>query len=65
MNNPDHISESSETIFWIEILKFFDADPGWKKFQIRNTGTKIRYLDKEVVTAWHILHDVSLDLLVL
>jgi hypothetical protein len=34
MNNPDHISESLETIFWVKILKFFDADPGsgWKKF---------------------------------
>jgi hypothetical protein len=32
MNNPDHISESLETIFLITILKFFDADPGWKKF---------------------------------
>jgi hypothetical protein len=33
MNNPDHISESLETIFWLKyILKFFDADPGWKKF---------------------------------
>jgi hypothetical protein len=32
MNNPDHISESVETIFWVKILKFFDADPGWKKF---------------------------------
>jgi hypothetical protein len=21
-----------ETIFWVKILKFFDADPGWKKF---------------------------------
>jgi hypothetical protein len=33
MNNPDHISESSETIFWVKILKFFEArirDPGWK-----------------------------------
>jgi hypothetical protein len=30
MNNPDHISESLETIF---VLKyFFDADLGWKKF---------------------------------
>jgi hypothetical protein len=29
---PDHISESLETIFWVKILKFFDADPGWKKF---------------------------------
>jgi hypothetical protein len=28
MNNPDHIFESLETIFWVKILKFFDADPG-------------------------------------
>jgi hypothetical protein len=28
MNNPDHISQSLETIFWVKILKFFDADPG-------------------------------------
>jgi hypothetical protein len=26
MNIADHISESLETIFWAEILKFFDAD---------------------------------------
>jgi hypothetical protein len=32
MNNPDHISESLETIFWVRILKFFEEDPGWKKF---------------------------------
>jgi hypothetical protein len=32
MNNPDHISESFETIFGVKILKFFEADPGWKKF---------------------------------
>ncbi len=42
MNILDPISESQETIFWVEILKFFDAepdpgmfltlDPGWKKF---------------------------------
>jgi hypothetical protein len=54
MNNPDHISESLETIFWVKIYKFFDTDPGWKKLgsemekvqirdpgqtsQIRNTG---------------------------
>ncbi len=30
-NNLDHISESLETIFGVKILKFFDADPGWKK----------------------------------
>ncbi len=29
MINSDHISESLETNFWI---KFFGADPGWKKF---------------------------------
>ncbi len=28
MNNPDHISESLETNFSVNILKFFDADPG-------------------------------------
>jgi hypothetical protein len=27
MNNLDHISESLETIFWVKILKFLDADP--------------------------------------
>jgi hypothetical protein len=26
MNIPDHISESLETISWVKILKFFDAD---------------------------------------
>jgi hypothetical protein len=25
MNILDHISESLETIFWVKILKFFDA----------------------------------------
>ena len=47
MNIPGHISESLETIFWVKILKFFDADadPGiflaldseWLS-RIRNTG---------------------------
>ncbi len=32
MINPDNISESLETIFWVKILKSFDADPEWKKF---------------------------------
>ncbi len=27
MNIPDNISESLETIFWVKILKFFDAYP--------------------------------------
>jgi hypothetical protein len=46
MNNPDHISESLETIFWVKMLKFFDVDPGsgmensdpGKNIPIRNTG---------------------------
>jgi hypothetical protein len=45
MNISDHISENLETIFWVKILKFLDADPdpdpgifltrdpGWKKFR--------------------------------
>jgi hypothetical protein len=36
MNNPDHISYSLETIFWVEILKFFDADPGSVMEKIRS-----------------------------
>jgi hypothetical protein len=38
MNNPNHISESLETIFWVKILKFFDADPGsgMEKIRIRD-----------------------------
>jgi hypothetical protein len=27
-DNPVHISESLETIFWVKIQKFFYADPG-------------------------------------
>jgi hypothetical protein len=32
MNNLDNISESLKNYFWVKILKFFDKDPGWKKF---------------------------------
>jgi hypothetical protein len=32
MKNPVHILESLKTIFWVKVLKFFDADPEWKKF---------------------------------
>jgi hypothetical protein len=50
MNIPDHVSERLETIFWVKILKVFDAhpdsgsgtllnlDPGWKKL---GSGTNI------------------------
>jgi hypothetical protein len=36
MHNPDHISESLETVFWVKILEFLDADPGSRdgKFRI-------------------------------
>jgi hypothetical protein len=27
MNIPDHNFENLETIFWVKLLKFFDADP--------------------------------------
>jgi hypothetical protein len=38
MNNPDHVSESSETIFWVKILKFVDVDTGsgMEKIRIRD-----------------------------
>jgi hypothetical protein len=41
MNNPDHISESLETSFWVKTLEFFDADPGLTS-RIRNTGINRR-----------------------
>jgi hypothetical protein len=62
MNNPDHVSESLETIFGVKILKFFEADPGsgmekirirdrrWKKF-----GSGINILDPQ----HRFLHTVS------
>jgi hypothetical protein len=42
MNNPAHISRSLKTIFWVKILKFFAADPGWKKFESGIRVGKIR-----------------------
>ncbi len=41
--SPKHISESLETIFWVKILEFFDADPGSviEKIRIRDPGWKI------------------------
>jgi len=40
INNPDHISESLETIFCVKILKFFDVDPGsgMEKIRTREPG---------------------------
>jgi hypothetical protein len=45
---PDHISETLETIFWVKILKFFDADPGSGIFFTLDLGSgmeKIRIRD--------------------
>jgi hypothetical protein len=46
---PHHISKSSETIFWVKILKFSYADPGSGMEKIRSgmeknsdLGSKIR-----------------------
>ena len=47
MNKPDHISESLETVFWVKILKFFDADPGWKKFGSGIRDGKDRFRDPD------------------
>jgi hypothetical protein len=61
MNNPDHVSESFETISWVKILKFFEcgsgnrngnnSDPGWKKFESgirdKNSGSATLLTRKE------------------
>jgi hypothetical protein len=56
MNNPVQNSESIETIFWVKILKFFDAYPdpgseifltlvpGWKKL---DPGHRINILTRK------------------
>ncbi len=46
MNNPVHISESLETIFWVKILTFFDADPGSGVEKFGFGMEKIRIRDK-------------------
>jgi hypothetical protein len=49
MSNLDHISESLATILLVKILKFFDADPGWKKFGSgwKKFGSRINILDPQ------------------
>jgi hypothetical protein len=46
MNNPVHIFETLGTIFWVETLKFLDADPGWEKFRSGSGIEKIRIRNK-------------------
>jgi hypothetical protein len=47
MNIPDHISESLETIFWVKILKFFDADPGSAMEKNSDPGSGINIPDPQ------------------
>jgi hypothetical protein len=44
MNNPDHISLGMKPFFGVKRLKFFDADPGWKKF---GSGIRINIPDTQ------------------
>jgi hypothetical protein len=41
MNIPDHISKSLETIVWVKIIKFFDADPGIRDRKYSDPGINI------------------------
>jgi hypothetical protein len=45
MNNPDHTSEKLRKYFWVKILLFFDAGPGWEKIGSRIQDT---YMDGNV-----------------
>ncbi len=58
MYNQAHISENLETIFWVRILKFFDADPGSKKL---GSVTNINIPDpqhwKNFVTSWNLFYE--------
>ncbi len=59
MNNPDHISQSSETIFVLKYLHFFIQmrDPGWKKF---GPGIRDKHLGSAtLVTTWIVLQVFS------
>jgi hypothetical protein len=47
MNNPDHISEILDIIFWVKILKFFDADSGSEMGKNSDLGSVINILDPQ------------------
>ncbi len=58
MNNPDHISESLETIFWVKIRQFFDAeiaDPGsgMEKIRISDPGSETLIIRKSFFAGAH------------
>jgi hypothetical protein len=45
VRGTDHISESLETIFWVKILKFFDADADPGSGNLFDPGSWIKNLD--------------------
>ncbi len=47
MNILDHISESLETIFWVKILKFFDANEDPEIFLTLDPGSGINIPDPQ------------------
>jgi hypothetical protein len=55
MNNPDHISESLETIFRVKIFKFFDADPGTVMEKIRIRDPEKTYRISTTTKTWYFL----------
>jgi hypothetical protein len=59
INHPDHIAKSLKTIFWVNILKFFDADPR-KTFWIRNTGVEHAALHSRKLNALVFIYRESL-----
>ncbi len=64
MNIPDHISEGAETIFYVKILKFFDADADPGIFLTLDPGSgmgKIRIRDKHPGSATQLISTVTHD----
>ena len=54
MNNPDHISESLETNFWVKILKFLmrirdgkNFGSGMEKIRLQDPGSGINIPDPQ------------------
>jgi hypothetical protein len=52
MNIPNHISEILDTIFWVKILKFFDADADPGIFSTLDLGLlpRKKWSEKRLVT---------------
>jgi hypothetical protein len=63
MKNPDHISESLETIFWVKILKFFDVYPGSGMEKFGSGMEKIRseIRDKHPGSTTLLLRSLGID----